>query len=273
MFARCVLPSLRETASGDVEVVVVDQSETLETARLIKDLPSVRRVESGPGLSRGRNVGVAATSAPIVVFADDDVEFGPGWLTGIRALFDDPAVGVVCGRGVDSDGRPLPHRAAGTYRWPTSPFGLGHGFNLAFRRAALEDAGPFDEELGAGARVPAAEDTDMIYRAMRSGWTAVCDDGIGVVHHSWRAPREQLAAHRAYGMGFAAQTLKHARAGDAAAIRIAFGELARQLGWALVALARRDRGGLRCQWQWARGAAAGLARGVRAPSGLRDVHA
>jgi GT2 family glycosyltransferase len=267
VFASCVSPGLMQTRDEPVEVVVVDESAGMETSELLEELPWVRRVRSDAGLSRGRNVGVEATSADLVVFTDDDAEFGVGWLARIRELFADPAVGVVCGPGRDSQGRLLPHRPAGVYRWPTRVFGLGHGFNLAFRRAALDAAGPFDEELGAGSPVPAGEDTDMIYRVMRSGWTAVCDDGIEVVHHSWRSEDEERLAHQAYGMGFMVQTVKHAREGDAVAVRIAVVELLDHLWWTLVALARRDRRGLGYQAAWTHGVLSGLAVSRRWPPG------
>lgn len=263
VFARCVLPGLARTRDESVEVVVVDQSAGTETAELLDELPWVRLLRTGPGLSRGRNAGVAATDADVVVFTDDDVEFGAGWLDRIRELFEDPAVGVACGRGRDSEGRLLPHRRAGVYRWPTRVFGLGHGFNLAFRRAALVAAGPFDESLGAGSPVPAGEDTDMIYRVMREGWVAVCDDRIDVVHHSWRSDSEELRAHRAYGMGFAVQTMKHARTRDAAAVRIAALELLDHVRWTLLALARRDRRGLRHQAAWTAGVLSALPGSLR----------
>jgi Glycosyl transferase family 2 len=272
LFARCLMPGLRQTRHEDVDVVVVDQGAGTATRRLLEELPWVRHLRSGPGLSLGRNLGVAATSAQIVVFTDDDVEFGTDWLPRIRALFADHAVGVVCGRGVGSQGRPLPHRHAGIYRWPTSPFGLGHGFNMAFRRDALDDAGPFDEALGAGSSVPSAEDTDMIYRVMRRGWAVLCDDRLVVVHHSWRGADAERATHQAYGMGCAVQTMKHTRTGDTAAIRIAATELVRHIAWSAVSLARRNRRVLGHQRAWAGGFVAGIARGVRSRDGLEDAN-
>jgi GT2 family glycosyltransferase len=258
IFDRYVMPCLRHAGDLGVDVVVVDQSTGPAIRQLVEDLPWVRYLRSEPGLSRGRNAGVAATRAQITVFTDDDVEFGPEWLPRIRSLFKDPIVGVVCGRGLDSWGRPLSHRRAGTYRWPTSPFSLGHGFNMAFRRAALDDAGPFDERLGAGATIPSAEDTDMFYRVMRAGWAALCDDHITVRHHDWRNEVAQGAVYRNYGVGFAAQTVKHAREGDTTAIRIAAAHLVRHGGWIVRTLVRRDRRSLRFQCAWLRGVIAGL---------------
>ena len=260
VFERFVLPSLAHAAAMAVEVVVVDQSAGSETRELVGGLAYVRYLRSDPGLSRGRNAGVAATNADLIAFTDDDVEFGREWLPRIRALFDDPVVGIVCGRGLDSRGRVLSHRRAGTYRWPTNPFNIGHGFNMAFRRKALDEAGPFDEGFGAGAEVPAAEDTDMFYRVMRNGWAARCDDSITVRHHDWRDHVQQRATYHAYGRGFAAQTLKHVRAGDVKAAQLAVRHLAHHAKWLALSLLRRDRGSLRYQWAWVRGVVAGIAR-------------
>jgi GT2 family glycosyltransferase len=262
VFERFLLPSLRHLQASEVDVVVVDQSAGFETRELLRDLPWVRYVRGEPGLSRGRNLGVAATDADIAVFTDDDVEFGRDWMPRVRALFDDPTVGVVCGPGIDSRGRPLEHRAAGIYRSPTNPFTVGHGFNMAFRRRALDDAGPFDEALGAGSSVPAAEDTDMFYRVMRKGWALRCDDHITVRHHDWRNLAEQRATHVAYGMGFAVQTLKHARTGDRTAVRMAAAHLARHAKWIALSLVRREGAALAHQRAWLRGVFAGIVRGL-----------
>jgi GT2 family glycosyltransferase len=269
LVARCLVPSLRAMDHRDTDVLVVDQSERPETLMLAAQFPWVRYLRSGPGVSRGRNIAVAATSAPVIAFTDDDVEFGPEWLPKLRAAIRDPDVGAVCGRGIDSRGRTLPGGPAGVHRWPSDPFNLGHGFNVAFRRAALIDAGPFDELLGGGAPIPAAEDTDMLYRVLRAGWAVVCDDAITVRHHSWRGAEDERRVHTNYGAGFAAQTVKHVRRGDRTAARMAAQELGRHAFWTAVAAGRRDRRTLRLQAAWARGVLAGRAQAARAYD--RDV--
>jgi GT2 family glycosyltransferase len=267
LFGRYLLPSLQQLQPREADVVVVDQSAGNATLELVRELPWIRYLRGEPGLSRGRNLGIASTKGEIAVFTDDDVEFGPDWLPQIRGLFDDPSVGVVCGRGIDSDGQPLPYRDAGIYRWPTNPFSVGHGFNIAFRRKALDEAGPFDEGLGAGSSVPAAEDTDMIYRVMRSGWALRCDDRITVRHYDWRTDAQERAKHQAYGKGFAVQTLKHARAGDTTAVKIASRDVGRHVAWIVRALLRRDRRSLCHQRAWLRGAIAGATSGLRSGAG------
>jgi GT2 family glycosyltransferase len=222
ILAETLLPALADLAAAGVAVLVVDQSSGPQTADLIAGVEGVGYVRSGPGTSRGRNVGVAETSTPLIAFTDDDVTLGPGWLDAIVSEFDRVEdAGAVCGRGVTPSGALLPGSRRGVYRWPTNPFGLGSGFNMAFRREALEAVGPFDEDLGGGARYGAGEDTDMLYRILRAGWSVVCSDEITVVHHDWRSPADELRVHRRYGVGAGAQTAKHLAAGDRRAGRIA----------------------------------------------------
>lgn len=215
LFERHAMESLRQASADGAEVIVVDQSDERTTAALASRVAGAGYVRCAPGLSRGRNLAVRRTRAPLVAFIDDDVLLGPGWVAIMSELFaGHPEVGAVCGRGVDGRGRELPGGAAGLYGWPSSPFGLGSGFNLAFRRAALSAAGDFDEDLGAGGRFRSAEDTDMLYRVLRERWGVLCSDRVTVTHYDWRSLREEILVHRDYGLGAGAFTRKHSRAGD-----------------------------------------------------------
>jgi GT2 family glycosyltransferase len=214
---RYLLPCVRRLPAGS-GVIVVDQSTTGRTAERLEGGDGiVYRRTNEVGLSRARNLAVRVTRAPLLAFTDDDVSFEPSWLDQLVVLFDGhPEAGAVCGRAVTPSGQPVfgSARRPGVYGWPTSPFGLGWGLNIAFRREALLAAGPFDEELGAGALFRSGEDTDMLYRVMRAGWSVVCSDEVVVVHHDWRSRREELRLRYAYGIGAGAQTAKHLSAGD-----------------------------------------------------------
>ena len=230
LLARCLLDGLRHVAASGVAVVVVDQSRGDDTARLVADVPGLRYLRSGPGLSVGRNVAVEATATPLLAFTDDDVRISPGWLESITDVFAEVAdAGAVCGRARTPQGDLLPGGVDGVYRWPADPFALGSGYNMAFRRQALDDAGPFDPELGAGGRFASSEDTDMLYRILRSGWAVVCRDDVTVVHDDWRSHRHELSLQFRYGVGTGAQTAKHLVAGDRHAGRLGGARLARQL--------------------------------------------
>ncbi len=253
LFARSLVPSLRAAPLDEVDVLVVDQSLDERTADLVRELPHVRYIRGGPGLSRGRNAAVAATSAPLIAFTDDDVRFPSEWPKDIIAAFDGvPDAGAVCGRARLPDGEVLFGRSPGVYRWPTIPFALGSGFNIAFRREALEAAGPFDEELGAGAPYRSAEDSDMLYRVMRSGWAVVCSDDITVVHDDWRSPEDLLRLHRDYGFGAGAQTMKHTLSGDRTALGLAGIEIGRHLVTLARSVLRLRRliAALQLAWLW-----------------------
>lgn len=239
-----LLPSLAE-AVGDHPVVVVDQSPDDLTAQLLDGLAGVTRITSATGLSRGRNAAIAATTAPFIAFTDDDVSLPPGWLDRFVGAFDDPEVGVVCGRATTPDGTLLPGTAEGRYRWPTSAFGLGSGFNVAFRRAALEAVGPFDEELGAGTVIGAGEDTDMMYRLLRAGYVIWCRDDITVVHDDWRDARQEASVNFRYGQGVGAQTVKHVREGDRTALLLGLRSIGSQIFWLSAWLSRREWSALR----------------------------
>lgn len=261
LVARHLLPSLARALLDGVDALVVDQSGDERTAELVRDLPDVRYMRSGPGLSHGRNAAVAATSTPLIAFTDDDVSFPSTWAHDLMRAFEEvPEAGAVCGRATDPQGELLAGRPAGVYRRPTIPFALGSGFNMAFRREALEAAGPFDEELGAGARYRSGEDSDMLYRVMRAGWAVLCRDDITVVHDDWRSPRDLVRLHRDYGLGAGAQTIKHARSGDRTAARIGTAEAARHLAWIARSLLQGRRHAATLQLAWLRGFATGLAR-------------
>jgi GT2 family glycosyltransferase len=227
LLARFLLPGLKEAARAGYEVVVVDQSVGDRTSELVEGIEGVLYRRSEAGLSRGRNAAVAATTASLIAFTDDDVSIPPGWLETIVRLFGrSPDIGAVCGRANSTDGKLQPGSRSGVYRWPSHPFRLGSGFNLALRRESLEDVGLFDESLGAGAPYASAEDTDMLYRLLGAGWAVVCSDEITVVHHDWRSQREQRRLHYGYGRGAGAQTAKHLAAGDTRAVGVAVREAA-----------------------------------------------
>jgi Glycosyl transferase family 2 len=263
--ARYLLPSLGPTIAAGHAVFVIDQSSDDSTERLVRDVAGIHYLRSEPGISRARNAAIRSTESPLLAFTDDDVTLFDGWLDTIARLLEaKPEAGAVCGRGVRADGSLLPGVHAGTYRWPKNPFGLGHGFNMAFRRAVFDDVGLFDEELGGGAPYASGEDTDMLYRAMRAGWAVVCSDEITVVHHEWRSSSDERRLHVGYGLGAGAQVARHVAAGDRVMLRLALLEVGRHLLTAARAVVTLQPHLLRLQVAFLGGLARGFVRSRRA---------
>ncbi|HEU5213579.1 MAG TPA: glycosyltransferase [Gaiellaceae bacterium] len=229
---RFLVPLAGLAAERGWDVVIVDQSVNGATQALLEPLDGVRYLRSEPGLSRARNVAIQASTTPLIAFCDDDVEVAACWFDEVLRLFDEhPQAGAVCGPVRTQTGRELPGVAAAEYRWPTHPFGLGTGANVAVRRAALDQVGVFDEELGAGAPFHAAEETDLLYRIQRAGWTIVRSQGLEIVHFEERTFGEELRLHYRYGYGAGAQTAKHALEDDGAAVRFGLAEVGHHVVW------------------------------------------
>ncbi|HEX4108393.1 MAG TPA: glycosyltransferase [Solirubrobacteraceae bacterium] len=174
---------------GIHDVVVIDSASEPPCEDVVqRHMGSVEqlsyvRVSQG-GLSIARNAGVAATSGEILAFIDDDALADPGWASEIRAALTPPRAGGVGGRcrPLFGGSRPRwlsdrllcwagithfgdrPRQARSTADYP-------YGANMAFTRAALEAAGPFDPRRGAGGSGDVAgEDTDICARVRTAGY-------------------------------------------------------------------------------------------------------
>ena len=229
---RFLVPLARRAVEQGWDVVVVDQSVAGETRQLIEPLQGVRYLRSEPGLSRARNAAVQGSETPVIAFCDDDVEVPVEWFAEVQRLIGaNAAAGVLCGPVRTNEGRLLPGVTEAEYRWPAHPFRLGTGANIVVRRAALDEVGGFDEQLGAGARFHAAEETDLLYRIQRAGWTILYSNALEIVHFEARTLGAELRLHYRYGYGAGAQTAKHGAAGDRRALRFGVAELAHHVEW------------------------------------------
>ena len=179
-----LLPLLAQLVAGardTDEIVVVDQSTGVGRARTAQWVEGtvVRLIHRlPPGLPAARNTGVAATTAPIVLFLDDDVVLADGCLDAHRRAYADPTVGGATGRIRERNLRPnsrvTTNRIDRGGRIRTNLDGPDpvfvdtlKGANMSFRRQALDEVGPFDEGYGGTALL---EDADLSTRVRRKGW-------------------------------------------------------------------------------------------------------
>jgi glycosyltransferase involved in cell wall biosynthesis len=181
------LRSLVDVHRGEheVEIVVVDNMSTdrsVEIAsRFGEQVRLVREEKRGPAAARNR--GMRETGAEVIVFTDSDCIVDPEWIVEIVEPLSDPTVGIVGGKilsvepsnRIERFGETIhDHRAAiEEFRPPHAKTG-----SWASRRAALEQAGLFDESLLRGS------DAEMAARIHRLGLRLVYRDAAIVRHYN-----------------------------------------------------------------------------------------
>ena len=199
-------------------LVVVDHNPILE-ARLAEALPRCRVMANARnrGLSGGRNTGIAATTAPLIGFLDDDATADPGWLARLSDWCTTP--GVLGAGGLStpvwSGQRPawLPEEflwvVGCSYRGmpdTLTPVRNPMGGCMVVRRSVFDTAGGFHEGLGRGAsHLPiSCEETEFCIRAaqVHPGARFLFDPGA-VIRHRVNADRLSWAyfAKRCYAEG------------------------------------------------------------------------
>ena len=178
--------ALSAAAPVEGEIIVVDNASTDDTAAVIKKwaetsaFPVQMLYEPKKGVSAARNCGIRAARGELLVFTDDDCRLSKNHL--IDALRYDAADTDPVLRGgrvelgdptdllltVKTDPNPArqsrkmnsaKHEDIGT---------IVIGCNMAMRRAVADAIGFFDENLGPGTSIPAAEDTDFLLRAYQA---------------------------------------------------------------------------------------------------------
>lgn len=152
--------ALTSLALQAADVVVVEDGPP-GRSREIAAHHGARYVSLGEprGLNAARNAGLHASEGELVVFVDDDVRVGPGWLEALRAaagqtpgtdLFTGPIQARFEGHALRMCGREGP---------PITALDLGDtdreaphawGANMAIRRSAFDRVGDFDPGLSGG---------------------------------------------------------------------------------------------------------------------------
>jgi GT2 family glycosyltransferase len=186
---------LRDPA--DYELVVIDQSTNDDSVKALRALPPDPRlrVVRSPlrGLSVARNTGVAESSAPVVLFTDDDCRPAANWVSSMAKVFrDDPEAALVFGRvrlpeGADGSGYAAsfePGERVLEQGIPVPSVPLGVGANFGIRREVHHALGGFDPLMGPGTPMfyAGGEETDLLIRALHDGYRIVNAPESDVLH-------------------------------------------------------------------------------------------
>ena len=196
------------------EIIVVDNApDNNSTALLVAQYNSVRYVlEPRKGLDIARNTGAKAANNQIIAYTDDDVAVATDWVDTIRNAFDDSmtmaVTGLVIPQSLETRTQYIFERYWGfnrgyqkkvfdkAYFEVMLPYGvpvwdIGAGANMAFRKAAFELVGYFDERLDVGA-AGCSGDSEIWYRILASGWNCVYQP-MAVAYHQHRKDKKALS--------------------------------------------------------------------------------
>jgi glycosyltransferase involved in cell wall biosynthesis len=205
--------SLASQTFHEFEVIVVDQNID---DRLVPHLERacslgvvVRHLKHyPPNLAAARNAGIAAASGDWLGFPDDDCWYEPDVLDRLARRINSaqkPA-GIIVQWAEQGE----PRFAAPALSWERSrafrdvPVA---SITLFFQRGLCDRIGGFDNRLGVGQWFGAAEETDFVLRALRTGALVAYEPNAKVHHHVSSGtppadPQARLAArYRARGTG------------------------------------------------------------------------
>lgn len=214
---------MQSVLAGDslpAELIVADQSTGPRATLPRSDEVDIRHLDlSSAGLSRARNSGIAAARYDVLVLIDDDVRVQCDWLRClVEALLAAPARAAVTGTVAPPKTNGfVPSTTTGTK--PETYSGrlfadVLFSANMAIRRPAFEEIGPFDERLGPGAEFPSAEDNDFGYRLLEAGCEILFVPQAVLHHYGVRHGRALIALDWAYGRGQGAFYAKHMSLSD-----------------------------------------------------------
>jgi GT2 family glycosyltransferase len=253
----------QDVVPREIIIVVDHNAELFDRAQTNFSSP-VRILENQgePGLSDARNTGVAAASAPIIVFLDDDAVAEKRWLGQILRHYSRQEVIGVGGSAVADwvAGRPswfpveFDWVVGCSYRgMPTELSTVRNllGCNMSFRRSAF-NAGGFDNRIGrVGSRPVGCEETEFCIRVTGAiPGSSILYEPAALVRH--RVPADRSSWHyfarRCYSEGLSKALVSRVagrRAGLQSERRYASRTLPAGAARGLLdALGRRDTSGL-----------------------------
>ena len=204
LLERCV-ESARRAGAG-VEIIVVDDASTDETASVCRRLRDIKylRLDSNRGVAGARNEGLRACTSEYVGFLDDDDLRLPNSIDAQVDLLDaHPEAGMVYGRALYGDEQCLPKGGSypdgcpqGDIFWELMEWNFVPCLTVIFRRTCLERVGLLDESAAG------VDDWDLwvriseLYPVLATEQTVAIWRQTTAKQYSYRAERMHRRAHR-----------------------------------------------------------------------------
>ena len=190
-----------QNAGADLEVIVVDDCSTDDTAEVCGAIAGIRyvRLKKNGGLAHARNVGIAESTCEFVAFLDDDDLRLPGSLDKqLSSLTSDDRIAFCYGQALIGDARrQLPTGEIYPLRCPHGDIFwdlLADNFipmpSVLARKSSLLDAGGFNTSL------KLIEDWDMWLRLSERSLVAAVEEPVAI-HRKAVAGSEQMCSNAA----------------------------------------------------------------------------
>jgi glycosyltransferase involved in cell wall biosynthesis len=205
--------SARNAACDDIQLVVVDNGSTDDTAERVRQWATRKSlnlnlvIEPNPGVSKARNAALRTMTGNIIAFTDDDCLLHLDYIAKLSAIYARDKTSVLRGGRVhlgDPTDLPVGIRTANTLRrWSRIP-GEGSpatlttaiiGANLTMSRATAQAVGYFDDRFGPGGCFSGGEEIDFIYRAYLLGIPVEYNPALAVDHFHGRKTNDGMLRH------------------------------------------------------------------------------
>ena len=204
------LESLNTQIYKNFEAIIVDQSTNDETEKLIDRLGytwiKYKRV-TYKGLSKARNDAIRMATGDVFCLIDDDAYYDEDYLLKMVDHISTNPKRIISGFLTDGltnrefvdyskvpEGKPLSFWRI--TRYCPSPA-------ISFTRELIETVGVFDEEFGVGAKYGAAEETDLLLRAKKKGFSVIHYKDVKAQHpHKWVVNTNNNEKAKSYGYSY-----------------------------------------------------------------------